>query len=367
MGGEMREIYEELRQYFNTGQTTRLRKTEDLMKILEMLFTSEQAEHAMSLPLTAEGRVSPDQVAEKMNKPLQEVKETLEAMAREGKILATTSRKDGRKYYALFPLLPGILESTYADGIDSDKRRQLSKLIERYISEGLWSELASSNYPQFRIIPINNKVDAASHVLAFEEVSNIVLSAGIITVIPCHCRAVSRTCNHILEADFVFGAWADYLINYRGARRWSTEDALQRLKECEEDGLIHLTGNAQVGSTVICNCCSCCCMVLRGLTELHNPRSFVRSNFEPTVDHKECTLCMKCQKICPMSAITKLPGYETNGSDTRILIQESQCVGCGLCSTHCPVDAITMVKVRDYFPVKSLAEMNERYVKEKLY
>jgi hypothetical protein len=175
----------------------------------------------------------------------------------------------------------------------------LAKLVERYYSDGLWSELASSNYPRFRIVPIHKAVEATSQVLPFEEVSLMVEKAEIITVIPYLCRTLSKRCDHILEADFVFGAWADYLTKYRGARIWTKEEALRRLEECEKDGLVHLTGNAQESSAVICNCCACCCHALRGLVELHNPRSFVRSNFEPNVNQGGMHLLYEVSKDLP--------------------------------------------------------------------
>ena len=64
----MGEIYEKLRQHFNEGPTTKLRKTKELMQILELLFTPEQAEYGMSLPLTVMGRISLDDLAQKMGK-----------------------------------------------------------------------------------------------------------------------------------------------------------------------------------------------------------------------------------------------------------------------------------------------------------
>ena len=364
----MQEIYERLRQHFNEGATSKLRKTKNLMKILELLFTPEQAEYAIALPLTIMGRASCEDLAAKMNKEAAAVEDNVEEMAREGKVLVMTSRKDGKKYYALWPLLPGILESTYADGIESDQRRKLARLIEKYVKEGLWNEIASSDNPLFRIIPINKTVESSSEVLPFEEVNKIIEEAQVITVIPCLCRTVAtHKCDHLIEADFVFGAWADYLIKYRGARPWTKEEALARLIECEEDGLMHLTGNAQQGSAVICNCCTCCCKALRGLTELHNPRSFVRSNWKPEIDVEKCNLCLKCERICPMGAVIKMPGYEADGSDSKMVVHESQCVGCALCASHCSEDAITMIKAREYVPAKNLKEMNEKYLKEKVW
>jgi Pyruvate/2-oxoacid:ferredoxin oxidoreductase delta subunit len=130
---------------------------------------------------------------------------------------------------------------------------------------------------------------------------------------------------------------------------------------------MHLTGNVQEGSTVICNCCVCCCKALKGLTQLHNPRSVMRSNFAPEIDPEKCTLCLKCKKTCPMAAISKLPGLNADGSDSKMIIQDTSCLGCGLCHSHCPENAITMVKVRDHIPAENLKEMNERYLREKIW
>jgi hypothetical protein len=94
-------------------------------------------------------------LAKKMGREIALVEENVEAMAREGTVMVTTSRRDGKKYYSLWSLMPGILESTYADGIDSDRRRHLSRLLAKYDREGLCAEFASSNYPHGRIVPVN--------------------------------------------------------------------------------------------------------------------------------------------------------------------------------------------------------------------
>ncbi len=130
---------------------------------------------------------------------------------------------------------------------------------------------------------------------------------------------------------------------------------------------MHLTGNAQQGSSVICNCCPCCCGVLRAITELNIPRSVARTNFSPRVDQQECTLCMKCVETCPTDAITELPPGKTNTSNTKLVVQESQCIGCGLCAQHCPLAIIRMVKVRDDLPAPTVPEMMKRYQEQKRY
>jgi len=362
----MEDIYEKLRLHFNEGSMVKLRKTKDLMQILEILFTPEQAELALGTPLPMGGRIGIHDLATNLKKDPADVEKQIETLAREGKARITTSRKDGKKYVTLWPLFPGMLEAVYADGIDNDQRRQLARLTEKYyFDHGAWNEFASSKYPISRVIPINKSVESTSNVLPYEDVTKFIEEAETISIIPCLCRAVAKKCDHILEADIVFGPWAEYLINYRGARRWGKNEALQRLQECEEDGLVHLTGNTQDGSLFICNCCPCCCKPLRGLIELHNPRSFVRSNFQPRVDHEKCTRCGTCKKICPMEAISKLPGIEADQSDALILIQETRCIGCGLCASHCPTGALGMIKVYDHIPVKTLLEGDDRYINEK--
>ncbi len=206
-------VYKELANHLNADIASKFPETQELFEILEILFTPEQAEYAIKLPMTNSGRVTVDDLAAKMNRDARQVLEVVETMVKAGTVLASTSRKDGRKYYALWPLAPGMLESTCADGIDSPQRRRLSKLYEQYKMSAYLNELGSSDYPLLRIIPINENIDSESRVLPFEEVRNIIENAEVITVIPCLCRSISKKCNHIMEADFVFGAWADNLIN----------------------------------------------------------------------------------------------------------------------------------------------------------
>ncbi len=363
----MNDVFEKLRQHFNQGSLVRLRKTKEILKILEILFKPEEVEYALALPLNINGRLSLEQVAAKMNKSIPEVEDMLEAMAREAKVMVNESRKDGKKYYSLWTLTVGILENTFANGLDTDQKRKIAKLWKKYYEEVFVNDLASSKYPLLRIVPIHSNVDPASKVLPFEEIETLIQQAEVIAVMPCFCRQVMKRCEHIMDAEIVMGAYADYMIKYRGAKQLTKEEALQKIRECEEDGLVHLTGNAQEGSAVICNCCPCCCDALRAVLEFRKPDTVGRTNFIPRIDQEECTLCGKCQKICPMEAIVKLPGFEEDGSDSMMMVYEDQCIGCGLCSTHCPADAVRMVKTREEVPAVSLRESTERYLKEKLF
>ena len=91
------DIYEKLRQHINQESMTKLRKTKELMEMLSMMYTPEQVEYAMALPLSSSGRITVKDLAEQMGRDTAEVEKNVECMAREGRVLVTTSRKDGTK------------------------------------------------------------------------------------------------------------------------------------------------------------------------------------------------------------------------------------------------------------------------------
>ena len=79
---------------------------------------------------------------------------------------------------------------------------------------------------------------------------------------------------------------------------------MDALRRSDEAGLVHTSNNSQDRANVICNCCPCCCTVLRGRTELNHPHAFEPSRFEAKVDDAACTGCGVCaEERCPVKAI----------------------------------------------------------------
>jgi electron transport complex protein RnfB len=95
-----------------------------------------------------------------------------------------------------------------------------------------------------------------------------------------------------------------------------------------------MTSNYREGHIYICNCCSCCCNILRGLNELNQPDVIARSNYRALVDEATCTGCGVCLDRCQARAI------DMDG----VAAVNERCIGCGLCASGCPSTSITMVR-----------------------
>jgi NAD-dependent dihydropyrimidine dehydrogenase PreA subunit len=104
----------------------------------------------------------------------------------------------------------------------------------------------------------------------------------------------------------------------------------------EEAGLVHMTNNVQSGHFFICNCCGCCCTVLRGINEMGIPH-VVNSHFYAEIDPDTCAACGTCkEERCQVNAIEQ-------GEEAYTVVRE-KCIGCGLCVTTCPTESIKLIR-----------------------
>ena len=119
-------------------------------------------------------------------------------------------------------------------------------------------------------------------------------------------------------------------------KKMTKKEAYELLNKAEEEGLVHLTWNVKSGQFFICNCCSCCCNVLRGINELGIDASkVINSYYFAEIDPDECSACGVCaDERCQVNAI------EEAGDTYQVITKK--CIGCGLCKTTCPVEAISM-------------------------
>jgi NAD-dependent dihydropyrimidine dehydrogenase PreA subunit len=133
------------------------------------------------------------------------------------------------------------------------------------------------------------------------------------------------------------------------AKPIAKDQALAALERAAQAGLVHVSDNVAKGANFLCNCCGCCCLFLRTLTQLKRPGAVAQAAYVARVDGDQCTACGECLEICQVKALD--PGDET------YLVDPGRCLGCGQCSLVCPTGAISMEKREQNPPPPSFAHL----------
>ncbi|HEY5493442.1 MAG TPA: 4Fe-4S dicluster domain-containing protein [Candidatus Anoxymicrobiaceae bacterium] len=330
------DVYEQLRRNLDVF-VTGCPPAPEIDEILRIVFSEEEALLALGLsfmPRTA------DEVAEKAGLPPEGAGQVLETLADRGVIYG--GARDGVRLYTLLPIMPGIFELPFMKGEKSELTERLAPLWNRYMP--IYSSmLGSPEMAISRIIPIQEEVENEPGVLTYDMLYDLIDKARAVGVAHCACRESEQHCDAPRDACMVFDDKCTFLVERGFARKITKDEMKAILRDMDEAGLVHQVNNAQDKLTMICNCCPCCCHLLRGLTEFGNPSVLVNSGFLPVVDVEVCAGCATCaDERCPMGAIKVV--------DDIARVDEGRCIGCGLCVTGCPSEALKLVR-REGAPV----------------
>jgi Pyruvate/2-oxoacid:ferredoxin oxidoreductase delta subunit len=366
---EAADVYERLREKISLWPI-KVPRTRESLEMLRTWFTEEEAEFLAHFTAPYQDGETLDKIVEKTGKPREKVQAIVDRLVSRGLLFKYASKRDGNVYYSLMPMVPGMFELYFASGRESDEKRKVAELFEKYYMNGGGMELGASNYPLARVMPVektitlNQKISTGLAIFPYEKMSEFIKTSRKIAAINCACRT-KKPCSHPLEVCIVFDHTAEFMVERGYGRYLNVEEAMKVIEDCEKAGLVHTTVNTQTRPMLVCNCCTCACITLRGLTELHNPRAFAKSNFLPVRDDEKCTACKKCVNICPMKANVYHAPHDNQPK--KILLLEGRCIGCGLCAYHCPNDAIKLAKTKDEVPEETLTEALTRAEAERVH
>ena len=359
MNGDKQNVYELLAKKLEATPPG-LPPTEDgqlEVSLLRWIFEQEEAEVALAvlpIPETAET------IAARMNKPVAEVAAILNTMVSKSCLLPHTV--DDQTHYSLLPMMPGLEEVQYwRHDKTLEEKRQFEVMWEDYYRT--FMKIGSYGPATVRIVPVSVAVEATTKSHLLEDVHGMVDAALTVSLIPCVCREKRHlldgsNCNHAQSSPACL-----LLTNTEGVdvTKWSSEykpitkeDAHRIIDKTEEEGLIHSTMNLIANENdpptinFLCNCCSCCCVLLRAKKEFHVP-NMVTSDFVACIDQDECNSCGVCaDERCLMDAI------DEDSGDYSVVAE--RCIGCGVCIVTCPMDAITLNRKPEANPPGSLME-----------
>ena len=311
--------------------------SETMAEILTLLFDDEnKLKLAAALPGTIE------ELSEKTGMSEDEVKALADKLTRQGIINHVIRKGD---YYRLFPAMIELRDSSV---IVPEFPKRVIELWEKLVKEEMprfipiLKELKAP--PMLRVVPIEETVQSKSQVLDADSARKIFEDATLITAIPCPCRTIAKAVGKGKDCPAPESAvcmqtngFAEAVLNRRIGEELTNEEALKRIGEAEEAGLVHMVRNNIKDDMLMCNCCSCCCTGLFILNELGYKDAYSPSRFQVEFDAELCSGCGECEDRCQFNAIEV---------DEIANFDLEKCYGCGLCVQTCPSDAITLKEIR---------------------
>ncbi|HOX27922.1 MAG TPA: 4Fe-4S binding protein [bacterium] len=311
------------------ADTMRLGSSERIVKIWSLLCNEEEASILLAMPGPVES------IALKTGMGVGAVEESLSRLFMRGV----------------------AFEENGADGIVWSRPKGLihfhdSTVIWKEAPETLkvlWKEFMDEEYPMFvsmvkkaglgpfmRVVPVNKKIESGTEILPYEDAAEIVKKAKKIAVVECRCRMTRGKCDANREVCLQLNEFAEYMVKRGSGRIITNDEAIAILDDAERAGLIHAAENRSSGTRVLCNCCTCCCLMLGPMIKygaFANPSRYVA-----VVSESECSGCGMCESRCRTQAIKVEADFA--------VVDDKKCIGCGLCSTACPTEAISLKEIR---------------------
>jgi hypothetical protein len=238
------------------------------LRILQRIFAPEEAELASQL----RGQLEPvEMIAARAGVPPKEAQARLMAMLRRG--LVWFERQPGAARFRLAPFIVGIYEAQ-VELMDHD----LAHLVEDYLAQGGAAGIMGLQPALHRVIPAQGTVKS-EWVLPYDDVRAVLLANKSFSVHDCICRVERAHVGH--PCAFPTHVCLSFSAAERPLRPGdlTQAEALALLEECERVGLVHTVSNVRQGLGYVCNCCGCCCGILRGITEWGLEKSVAYANY----------------------------------------------------------------------------------------
>ena len=301
------------------------------LRLLKKIFTPEEADLFCDLRLTFETAAK---IAQRTGRPVDGLEPRLESMAARGELFVLELADV--KYFKMMPWAFGIYEFQLPR-LD----REFCELNDQY-RKTFAQQFFTGQPPLMQVLPVEKEIPGGHQVLPYEQVSTMINNGQSFGLSDCICKKemqlLHRGCDKPLLSCLAVAPVPGVFEEGKWGRAITREQACALLAEAEEQGLVHLTWNTQVGQTFICNCCGCCCGVLQSINQQGIPAGLVvNSHFCARIDMELCTACGICAtERCQVRAIEE--------SDGAYRVLPQRCIGCGLCVSTCPTNALALLR-----------------------
>lgn len=321
--------------------------TELLFRILEVLFTVEEAALVARLPIRPFDAATAARV---WKKPLVESRKLLESLAGKGMML--DMEIDGQQIFVLPPPMAGFFEFSLMRMGNGYDQKLLAELFHQYLNveeefiralmvEGVTRP--GRTFVNERALPAEDSLT----VMDYERASAVIRTAEHMGIGACYCRHkmqhLGKACAAPMEICMTFGGAAQSLIQHGIARRVDASEGMALLDQAMEHNLVQFGENVQRQVSFICNCCGCCCEAMLTAKRFAFLNPVATTNFLPGVDAAACNGCGKCVDACPVEAMCQVSaGDSRHPRRKKARVDERICLGCGVCVRVCSQHALAL-------------------------
>ena len=361
--------------------------SETLTKILQVLFTEKEAKWVAKLPIRP---FTLKKAAQLWGTSEAKAEKLLDHLCEKGLLVDSYDR--GVRKFVLPPPMIGFFEFSLMRTRGDIDQKYLSELFYQYINveEDFIKDLFLGMDTKLGRVFVNESVlmtEKTNHILDYERATHIIEEADFIGVGTCFCRhknyhlGIPCKLNAPMETCLTFGNVARSLAEHGGyTRPIDKAEAKEILEMSYSYNLVQMGENVREHPAFMCNCCGCCCEALEAVRRFSPMQPIATTNYIPKINYDDCVSCGKCEKVCPILAISMQEevvkgdsSFDTlhdschvikgnDSSDTlhakcqknrplditsaqqkrRPVIDESICLGCGVCARNCPKKAITL-------------------------
>lgn len=340
-----------------------------LRRILEIVFSEDEAYIASRFPLT---EATLKELVRTTGWESGKLSVKLDEMAEKG--LVFESKYGGKIYYLLMPGLIGFFEFTFMKQRQDLPVAELAQLMEEYLFDDpdkkMGKEFFGSKTPLTRTLAYEEHIPVSSQIATYESAREIIKKAGYGAIGMCYCRHkrehLGESCDKkapTKEICISLGTAAKFMVRRGFAEKRSTDELLKILEGARDLNLTHVTDNIRHKPSFICNCCSCCCELLRGVQDGF-PMGLGKTNYTLAINEETCVGCGLCKKACNVTAL-ELFEVEGKKHKKQMRVIEENCLGCGACVSACPTSSLSLVPaVRPEIPEKK-TDLMKQILKEK--
>ena len=323
--------------------------SETFYKILQVLFTEKEAKVMAMLPVRP---FTVKRAARIWNTSEAKAEKVLDHLCE--KALLVDSSYEGVRRFVIPPPMAGFIEFALMRTRGDIDQKYLAELYYQYmnVEEDFVKDLFYATETKLGRVYVQEPVltnEHMNHILDYERATHIIEEAKYIGLGLCYCRHKAYHAGHPCEIDapwdvcLTFGNVARSLAEHgQHARLISKEEAKDVLERSYAANLVQIGENVREAPAFICNCCGCCCEALQAARKFAPAQPVATTNYIPKVTSETCVGCGKCQKVCPIGAITMKEDPVT-GKKCAV-VQEDLCLGCGVCARNCGTKALHLEK-----------------------